>query len=52
MEMMIINSYKKGDYEYEPRQANLCLRSKKIRNYQELIQSDPTSCPQNQKGNN
>ena len=27
-------------------------RSKKISNDQELIQSDPTSCPQNQKGNN
>ena len=26
--------------------------SKKISNVQELIQSDPTSCPQNQKGNN
>ena len=28
------------------------VRSKKISNDQELIQSDPTSCPQNQKGNN
>ena len=28
------------------------LTSKKISNDQELIQSDPTSCPQNQKGNN
>ena len=27
-------------------------KSKKISNDQELIQSDPTSCPQNQKGNN
>ena len=27
-------------------------QSKKISNDQELIQSDPTSCPQNQKGNN
>ena len=26
--------------------------SKKISNDQELIQSDPTPCPQNQKGNN
>ena len=26
--------------------------SKKISNDQELIKSDPTSCPQNQKGNN
>ena len=28
------------------------VRSKKISNDQELIQSDPISCPQNQKGNN
>ena len=28
------------------------IESKKISNDQELIQSDPTSCPQNQKGNN
>ena len=28
------------------------LQSKKIGNDQELIQSDPTSCPQNQKENN
>ena len=27
-------------------------KSKKISNDQELIQSDPTSCPQTQKGNN
>ena len=26
------------------------LQSKKIRNDQEMIQSDPRSCPQNQKG--
>ena len=30
----------------------LILESKKISNDQELIQSDPISCPQNQKGNN
>ena len=30
----------------------LTLKSKKISNDQDLIQSDPTSCPQNQKGNN
>ena len=29
-----------------------CRKSKKISNDQELIQSDPSSCPQNQKGNN
>ena len=28
------------------------ILSKKISNDQELIQSDPTSCPINQKGNN
>ena len=28
------------------------LQSKKMSNDQELIQSDPTSGPQNQKGNN
>ena len=28
------------------------VESKKISNDQELIQSDPTSCPQTQKGNN
>ena len=28
------------------------VESKKISNDQELTQSDPTSCPQNQKGNN
>ena len=28
------------------------IKSKKICNDQELIQSDPISCPQNQKGNN
>ena len=30
----------------------IVLLSKKISNDQELTQSDPTSCPQNQKGNN
>ena len=28
------------------------MKSKKLSNDQELIQSDPISCPQNQKGNN
>ena len=32
--------------------VNLAIKSKKISNDQELIQSDPISCPQNQKGNN
>ena len=30
----------------------ISIKSKKISNDQELIQSDPISCPQNQKGNN
>ena len=34
------------------RHSVLPIKSKKINNDQELIQSDPTSCPQNQKGNN
>ena len=36
-------------------QKTICLlveESKKTSNDQELIQSDPISCPQNQKGNN
>ena len=32
--------------------APVAKQSKKISNDQELIQSDPTSCPQNQTGNN
>ena len=32
--------------------SEIGAKSKKISNDQELIQSDPTSCPQNQKGNN
>ena len=34
----------------ENKQLNPGVPSKKISNDQELIQSDPTSCPQNQKG--
>ena len=30
----------------------VATKSKKISNDQELLQSDPTSCPQNQTGNN
>ena len=46
---------------YTKTRASLCPQhllapkygqSKKISNDQELIHSDPTSCPQNQKGNN
>ena len=33
-------------------EENQQLKSKKISNDQELIQSDPISCPQSQKGNN
>ena len=32
--------------------VSVAEQSKKISNDQELIQSDPISCPQNQKGNN
>ena len=32
--------------------SKFAKKSKKISNDQELIQSDPISCPQNQKGNN
>ena len=41
-------SFKKENYLSLP----LDKQSNKISNDQELIQSDPTSCPQNQKGNN
>ena len=33
-------------------EISISWQSKKISNDQELIQSDPISCPQNQKGNN
>ena len=33
-------------------QVSSIIQSKKISNDQELKQSDPISCPQNQKGNN
>ena len=33
-------------------QGGFRIKSKKISNDQELIQSDPISCPKNQKGNN
>ena len=45
-----------GTYQLKPSssymQEHIDVKSKKISNDQELIQSDPTSCPQNQKGNN
>ena len=34
------------------RELDPVVQRKKISNYQELMQSDPTSCPQNLKGNN
>ena len=40
------------DYHVRSEIAIVDTISKKISNDQELIQSDPTSCPQNQKGNN
>ena len=43
----IINSLK-ADGKF----IHALLKVKKISNDQELIQSDPISCPQNQKGNN
>ena len=42
-----------SDFHFSPRKFVFRARgSKKIRNDQELVQSDPISCPQNQKGNN
>ena len=41
-----------GDYCMSLTNKSNILKSKKISNDQELIQSDPISCPQNQKGNN
>ena len=46
-----------SSFALAPEQKKYCttrkeLLSKKISNDQELIQSDPISCPQNQKGNN
>ena len=49
----VTNSVGTGKFNYGQCFKN-CFNviSKKISNDQELIQSDPTSCPQNQKGNN
>ena len=48
------NSMLKIQYKHESLIFFFLLeeKSKKISNDQELIQSDPISCPQNQKGNN
>ena len=44
------NLFKKSEQDFR---VNINFeQSKKISNDQELIQSDPISCPQNQKGNN
>ena len=57
-----INRLKRGKASNGPVQASeieqveklwiAYIQSKKISNDQEVIQSDPISCPQNQKGNN
>ena len=39
-------------FECLPEDADRNTKSKKTNNDQELIQSDPISCPKNQKGNN
>ena len=49
-ETMILHVDREDWSDWADAQAD--LNSKKISNDQELIQSDPTSCPQNQKGNN
>ena len=41
-------AYAKRRFSYDA----ALIKSKKISNDQELIQSNPTSCPINQKGNN
>ena len=46
-----LNEIKDSD-KYIHKKESKNLQSKMISNDQELIQSDPTSCPQNQKGNN
>ena len=40
-----------GIYNRNVREDVISVKSKKISNDQELIQSDPTSCPQSRKGN-
>ena len=49
----VVPLHKKGDINNVNNYRGIkLLKSKKISNDQELIQSDPISCPQNQKGNN
>ena len=48
-----LSKYKRADlYRVLFCYERALMKSKMISNDQELIQSDPTSCPQNQKGNN
>ena len=47
--MLLYSTVNKSSMSMSSRRT---LESKKISNDQELMQSDPTSCPQNQKGNN
>ena len=50
-----VNVMKKLKFKLDKRSLQtiyIYFISKKISNDQELIQSDPKSCPQNQKGNN
>ena len=49
---IIFESPTKRENESICNEHGLDKESKVISNDQELIQSDPTSCPQNQKGNN
>ena len=46
------NGRHNSEYDATYPHSYLNQESKKISNDQELIQSDPISCPQNQKGNN
>ena len=49
---IFLESYNCTTATHQSTYNNVCKQSKKISNDQELIQSDPISCPQNQKGNN
>ena len=47
-----ISQFETSSATYQSSNYLIKKESKKISNDQELIQSDPISCPQNQKGNN
>ena len=49
---IIYSMYRAGEVSVHRACCERATQSKKISNDQELIQSDPTSSPQNQKGNN